>query len=192
MLRNVFTKDIWDRRVSMIWWVAGMVLLTAWLAALFPILRDSDAMTDFLEEFPPELLALFGMDADTFLTGGGYLSAQLFSFIGPIVIIAFTISAGMAATAREERDGTMDMLLSMPIRRESVIIQKALSLAVLSGVVILSIALTLLALGPVFDLGLSMEAWPRSASGCGSSGWCSVTPPWPSGHSQGTPPPPQA
>ena len=40
MLRNVFTKDLWDRRVAMIWWVIGMVLMTAWLAALFPVLRD--------------------------------------------------------------------------------------------------------------------------------------------------------
>ena len=157
MLRSVFTKDIWDRRVSMIWWVAGMVLLTAWLAALFPLLRDSQAMQDFLDEFPPELLAMFGMDVDTFLTGAGYLSAQLYSFIGPIVIIAFTITAGIAATAREEREGTMDMLLAIPVRRQSIVIQKALSLATLSGVIVLAVALTLAALNPVFDLGLSFD-----------------------------------
>jgi len=157
MLRNVFTKDIWDRRVSMIWWVVGMVALTGWLAALYPLLRDSEAMQDFLEEFPPELLAMFGMDPATFLTGAGYLSAQMYSFIAPIVILAFTITMGAAATAREERNGTMDMLLSLPIRRESVVAQKALSLAALSGVVVLSIAFTLVVMNPVFDLKLSMD-----------------------------------
>ena len=157
MLRNVFTKDIWDRRVSMMWWVIGMVALTAWLAALYPVLRDSQAMVDFLEEFPPELLAMFGMDPDTFLTGAGYLSAQMYSFIAPIVILAFAIITGAAATAKEERQGTMDMLLSVPIRRESVLVQKALSLATLSAAIVLSIALTLIVLNPVFELKLSLE-----------------------------------
>jgi ABC-2 type transport system permease protein len=157
MLRNVFTKDFWDRRVSMIWWIIGMVALTVWLTALYPLLRDSQAMQEFLEEFPPELLAMFGMNPDTFLTGAGYLSAQLFSFIAPIVILAFTITAGVAATASEERSGTMDMLLSTPVTRQSVILQKAASLAVLSGIIILSIVLTLLVMNPIVDLKLSVE-----------------------------------
>ncbi|MDJ0792580.1 MAG: ABC transporter permease subunit [Acidimicrobiia bacterium] len=157
MLRNVFTKDIWDRRVSMIWWVVGMVLLTLWLAVLYPVLRDSEAMQDFLEEFPVELLAAFGMDPDTFMTGAGYLSAQMFSFIAPIVVISFTIIAGVAATAGEERRGTMDMLLATPVSRRSVALQKGLSLAVLTGVIVASIAVTLLVMNPLIGLDLRVE-----------------------------------
>ena len=157
MLRSVFTKDLWDRRIAMIWWVVGMVLLTLWLAVLYPVLRDSDAMQDFLEEFPAELLAAFGMDPDTFLTGAGYLSAQMFSFIAPIVILAFAIVAGVAATAGEERRGTMDMLLSTPVTRRSIAIQKGLSLATLTGVIVAAIAITLLVVNPLFDLDLSVE-----------------------------------
>ena len=109
MLRNVFTKDLWDRRRSMIWWVIGMAAMTGWLAAFYPVIRDSDEMQDFLEDFPPELLALFGIDPDTFLTGAGYLQGQLYSFIAPIIIVTFCVMAGVAATAREEKSGTMDM-----------------------------------------------------------------------------------
>ncbi len=157
MLRSVFTKDLWDRRVSMVWWVLGMAALASWLAVFYPVLRDSEAMVDFLNEFPPELMAMFGMDPDTFLTGAGFLSAQLFSLMAPIIIIAFTIGTGVAATAREERAGTMDMVLSMPITRRSVIGQKAAALAVLSGVIVLSLAVTLIVWNPIVDLKLSIE-----------------------------------
>ena len=157
MLRNVFTKDLWDRRRSMIWWVIGMAAMTGWLAAFYPVIRDSEEMQSFLEDFPPELLALFGIDPDTFLTGAGYLQGQLYSFIAPIIIVTFCVMVGVAATAREEKSGTMDMLLSMPIRRSSVILQKAASLILLSFLIVLTIAVVLAALNTPLELKLSIE-----------------------------------
>ena len=45
----------------MIWWIVGIVLLTLWLVVLYPVLRFSQEMQDFLEDFQPELLAAFGI-----------------------------------------------------------------------------------------------------------------------------------
>lgn len=157
MLRNVFTKDIWDRRRSIVWWVGGMVALTGLLVALYPTIRDSQEVQDAFEQLPPELLAMFGIDPAIYLTGAGYLQGQLFSFIGPIVMVAFCVTAGVAATAREEQRGTMDMLLSLPLRRSSVILQKAASLVTLSLVITLAMAVTLAALNEPVDLDLSIE-----------------------------------
>lgn len=157
MLLSVFTKDIWDRRKAMIWWVIGTVLMTAWLSAMYPVIRDSDAMTDFLTEFPPELLAMFGMDPNTFLTGAGFLQAQMFSLIAPIILISFAIIVGTGATAREEATGSMDMLLSLPVSRTSLILQKAGSMVLLADLIVLSIAGTLIVANPVFDMGLTIE-----------------------------------
>jgi ABC-2 type transport system permease protein len=157
MLGSVFGKAVWDRRRSMLWWILGMVAMTGWLTAFYPIIRDSDAMQDFLEDFPPEMMALFGIDPDTFLTGAGYLQAQMFSFLLPIVVLVFTIGFGVAATAREERDGTMDMILSMPISRTSVIVQKATAMTVLSLALLVAVGTTLLIANPIVDLGLGLE-----------------------------------
>jgi len=157
MLSSVFGKAVWDRRRSMLWWILGVVAITAWLTAFYPIIRDSDAMQDFLKEFPPEMMAMFGMDPDTFLTGAGYLQAQMFSFLLPIVVLVFTIAFGVAATAKEERAGTMDMVLSMPISRTSVIVQKAAAMAVLSLSLVVAIGATLLIANPIVDLGLGLE-----------------------------------
>jgi ABC-2 type transport system permease protein len=156
MLRNVFTKDLWDRRKSTAWWVAGLVLLIAMVTSVYPTIRDSQAMKDFIETFPPELLAMFGIDPDTYLTGAGFLQAQMFSLMIPLIVIAFGVGAGAAVTAREEKVGTMDVLLSTPVTRSSIVLQKAASLTLVSGVIMAAVAMALLLMNVVVDLKLSV------------------------------------
>ena len=141
----------------MVWWTAGMIAMTSWLVAVYPVIRDSDAMQSFLDDFPPELMAMFGIDADIYLTGAGYLQAQLFSFIAPIIIIAFTVGFGAAATAGEERSDTMGILLSLPISRRRILLEKTAAMTLLAGVLSFAIALTLMALDPVVGLDLRLE-----------------------------------
>ena len=141
----------------MIWWTAGMVAMTAWLVAVYPVIRDSEAMQSFLDDFPPELMAMFGIDPDIYLTGAGYLQAQLFSFIGPIILIAFAVGFGVSATAGEEKSGTMDMLLALPISRRSLVLQKAMAMALLAAILAFAIAVTLMLLDPVVGLKLSIS-----------------------------------
>ncbi|HSJ70838.1 MAG TPA: ABC transporter permease subunit [Acidimicrobiia bacterium] len=156
MLRSVFTKDLWDRRRSAIWWIVGVALLNVWIASVYPVIRDSDAMKDFINEFPPEMLALFGIDPDTFLTGAGFLQSELFSVIIPIIVITFGVLAGTAATAREEKDGTMDVLLSVPITRPSIVLQKAASMTLISAAIMAATALALMGMNVAVDLSLSI------------------------------------
>lgn len=156
MLRNVFTKDLWDRRRSAIWWIGGVAFLNVWVASVYPVIRDSDAMRDFVNEFPPALLALFGIDPDTFLTGAGFLQSEMFSLIIPIIVITFCVLAGTAATAREEKEGTMDVLLSVPITRPSIVLQKAATMTLLSAAIMASTALSLMIMNVVVDLNLSI------------------------------------
>ncbi len=156
MLRSVFTKDLWDRRRSAIWWIGGVALLNVWIASVYPVIRDSDAMKDFINDFPPELLALFGIDPDTFLTGAGFLQSEMFSFIIPIIVITFGVLAGTAATAREEKDGTMDVLLSVPITRPSIVLQKAASMTLVSAGIMAATVLSLMAMNVAVDLKLSI------------------------------------
>jgi ABC-2 type transport system permease protein len=157
MLRSVFGKAVWDRRRSTVWWVLGIVGIIGWLTTFYPVIRDSDAMQGFLNDFPPEMMAMFGIDPETFLTGAGFLQAQMFSFLLPIVILVFTIGFGVAATAREEKAGTMDMLLSTPISRTSVILQKAAAMTALSLVLMVAAEVGLLIANPIVDLGLNFE-----------------------------------
>ena len=157
MLRNVYTKAIWDHRRSTVWWAVGAAAIVTWVSFVYPILRDSDEMQGFIEDLPSGMLALFGIDPAIYLTGAGFLQVQFFSLFGPLVLITLGISLAVGATANEEKDGTMDMLLSVPISRVSLITQKASMAVTLIAVVGSTIAGTMLILNTVIDLGLSIE-----------------------------------
>ena len=157
MLRNVYTKAMWDHRRPTVWWIIGSAAIIAWVSFVYPILRDSDEMKGFVEDLPSGMLAVFGIDPATYLTGAGFLQAQFFSLFGPLMIIGLGISLAVGATAKEERDGTMDMLLSAPVSRQSLIMQKALMATTLVALVAVTIAGTMLILNVAIDLGLSIQ-----------------------------------
>ena len=62
--------------------------------------------------------------------GAGFLNAEMFSMMVPLVLIAVACSGAAAATAGEEDRGTADLLLSMPLSRGRVIFAKALAMVI--------------------------------------------------------------
>ena len=156
MLRSIFGKALWDRRVSIIWWLIGVGVLTIWIVAFFPALRNSPELQDFIEQFPPEMMALFGINPATYLTGFGYLQAQLYGFLAPLLMVAFTVIAGAAATAGEEERGTVDVLLAVPVSRTRTMLEKAAAIAVLTTLIVLTMAVILVIADPIVDLKLSI------------------------------------
>jgi ABC-2 type transport system permease protein len=157
MLRNVFTKAIWDHKRSTVWWMIGSIALVTWVSFVYPVLRDSEELKGFIDDLPSGILAVFGIDPAVYLTGAGFLQAQFFSLFGPLMIIGLAISLAVGATAREEANGSMDMLLSVPLSRVTLIVQKSSMVATLVAVVVMTMVGTLLVLNVALDLGLSVE-----------------------------------
>ncbi len=157
MLRSVFSKTFYDNRRQALAWAIATGLLTAWLVLFYPLIRDSEAMTELFEQMPPQLMSAFGIDPETLLTGAGYLSGQMYSFIGPILIIGFAVSLGVAVTAAEERDNTLDMLLSAPISRTRAIVSKLSASALLAGIVPATMAAVLLVMNGPIEMLLSVR-----------------------------------
>lgn len=156
MLRNIFTKTMWDRRRSILWWTIGSMAITAWVIAVYPVLRDSADMQTFIDQIPPEMMAIAGIDPATFLTGAGFLQGQLYSLMTPILVIGFAVSTAVGVTTREEHDGTLDMLLSTPISRISLGTHKVAVVVISTAIVVSGLAVTLIVGNPVVDLNLSV------------------------------------
>lgn len=156
MLRSVFTKALHDQRRQTLGWGVGAGVLTIWLVVFYPFIRDSDAMADLLEEMPPAMMSAFGIDVQTFTTGAGYLSGQLYSFMAPILVVGFAVGLGVAVTANEEHDNTMDMLLSAPVSRIHIALSKLASGALSLSVIPIAMALVLVAMDGPVDLKLSI------------------------------------
>lgn len=158
MLNNVLEKTIWDGRRSIWWWVAGLVALGVMMVGFYPALEDFGDFEELMDAYPEYFLAMFGIEeAGEFLTAEGFLHGELYSAMLPIIFLVFTIMRGASATAGEEQAGTMDLVLSVPISRSRVVVDKFLAMVALTAGLALSLVVVELIGNLLVDMGLSIE-----------------------------------
>jgi ABC-2 type transport system permease protein len=146
MLNNVFLKSLREQRSSLIWWAVGLIALCVFTLSFYPSLSKSPGITDFINQAPEWVKSFVGDMAD-FATPTGYLDGRLFFMMAPILFLIFAISKGSGAIAGEEQAGTLDLLLTNPLSRRRVLLEKAASMVVAT-----------LALGVAFWIGLALGA----------------------------------
>jgi ABC-2 type transport system permease protein len=97
------------------------------------------ATAEAISKMPPIVLQLVGGGDITFLASpAGYLNNQYFAII-LVIFGVYAIIAGLNITANEEDKGILDVLLSLPVPRWRVIVEKFLAYSVLaSGVIVIS------------------------------------------------------
>lgn len=127
------TLGIRVRRRSTVGFCIGMVALVAWLLAMYPSIRDNEAIKEAVAKYPKELLAFFGGTSGLDMTSPtGYLRVELLSFMAPVLLLILGVGAGASGIAGEEEHGTLELLLAQPVHRWRVLVDKAL--VVLHGV----------------------------------------------------------
>lgn len=153
MLHNVFTKALWDQRRALIGWGTGIVALVVLEAAVWPSVRNIAATSEFLDMYPEAMRELFNLE--DFGTGVGFMNAELYSALLPLLFIIFGVGRGARAIAGEEEAGTLEVLLVTPVTTTRLVLQHAAALV--TAVTALGVALfvTVTALSPVFDLGIT-------------------------------------
>ena len=124
MLDSVFAKTIWERRWGILGWVVGGLAMTTFIVALYPIVRDTAGFLDLIDQMPEGLLAMVGIDPALITTGFGYLQAQMYTLMAPLLVLVFTIGFGAAATATEDETGTADLLLATPVSRDRMVLEE--------------------------------------------------------------------
>jgi len=139
LLRSVFLKGLRDLRRSFPFWVIGAAIMPITLGLLYPsIKRASVDVQRYIDAMPEAFVTMFVGAARDFTSPVGYMDAELFSFMAPIVFIAFGISLGVRQIAGEEEQGTLSLLLSYPRPRTRLLLEKAAVLIV--GLILLTLA----------------------------------------------------
>lgn len=157
LLRNLFLKSLLDNRRGLGWWVLGIILLCAVMTSFFPSISSNEAVQDYLDAFDPDLLAIFGFTEFVDITSGaGYLNAEMFSLMVPLLLIIFAISVGASAIAGEEDKRTIEILLSEPISRQRVLLQKYAFLLAASVLMAAVVWLSLAIGAPIVGMDVSM------------------------------------
>jgi ABC-2 type transport system permease protein len=125
MLKNVLSKTLWDKRKTFLWWSTGVILLTIWYSMMFltmdSLKGDISGINKIMES---ELLQGLLGGAYDLSTPTGWLGAELLPLLGPIIFIVFAVSFATSSITGEEEKGTLNLLLSNPISRASVYVQK--------------------------------------------------------------------
>jgi ABC-2 type transport system permease protein len=132
MLRTVYLKNLWDQRRAFIGWSTGLILLVLLESAMWPTIRDMPDLNEFLASYPQSMRELFNLE--DFGTGVGFMNAELFSAVLPVLFIIYAVGRGARLIAGEEEAGTLDALLVTPLSPARLVTAQAAVLAtVLAG-----------------------------------------------------------
>jgi ABC-2 type transport system permease protein len=126
MRPSVTLQTVHTQRRSLLSWSIAISALIAMYVAVWPSVKGTgSSFSKLIDTMPAAYKALFttGSGID-FSTPVGYLNVELFSFMGPLVVLAYTIGAGASAIAGEEDRRTLDLLLVNSISRSRVVVEK--------------------------------------------------------------------
>jgi ABC-2 type transport system permease protein len=160
MSGTIFMDTLRRNWRGMLFWGLGIAFV-AWLEII--ILPDVDSlqqMAELMETLPPIFLQMFGGSNDpSFLsTPEGYLNFRFFGIL-PLFLSVYVVAAGLGITASEEDQGILDMVLSLPVPRWRLVIERFLAYSLLlCGILFLSfIGLWIgIAMTPIFAIPVPM------------------------------------
>ena len=130
MHSDVARLDLRLRRRSILGYTMGLAAYAWLIVALYPTFRH-DTSLDALTKGSSTLSALLGASG-SFTTPDGWMNANLYANFVPLFVLLMTIGYGASAIAGQDEEGTLSSIATLPISRTSLLLQKALALAILS------------------------------------------------------------
>lgn len=159
MTAAVLVQSVTRRRVAIAWWCAGLVGIAALLAVAYPTVRDNVSLDRTFENLPPSVLAALGLDSGNTLTSPiGYLNSQFFANILPVMFLVFALGFAAWAVSGDEAAGTLELLLSNPVSRARVALERVGALVLLLALLTAVTAATLVVLAPATGLTAGADA----------------------------------
>lgn len=138
-------------------WGLGLAAMALLIVLILPAMDAMD-LAGMLNSLPKPILAAVGLGADMefALTPEGLIAIGFFGKFA-LFFIAYPVVMGLRVTASEESDGVMDILLTLPLPRWQVVLEK-FAAYLLSIVLLAAIIFGAMWLGTRFvDLFLNME-----------------------------------
>jgi ABC-2 type transport system permease protein len=105
-------------------WGLGIGLLGYFIVVLIGDASFLENMTAVLNSLPPSVLEVFGASSvSSFTSSEGFVSAVFFTYAGLIMAI-YALLSGMNLSANEEESGILDLVLSLPVGRLQLMLER--------------------------------------------------------------------
>lgn len=156
----VYKKSFRDSRRVILWTTIGLAIYVFIVMSVYPMIYErQEELNELVESYPPELLAMMsGSAAGVFnlAAPGFFLQVYIVTWAVLIVGIMVTFQAFNAIT-NAERSGTLDLMLSFPVKRRSYLLARMANTAttillIITGLTVIMLAA--MATVPEFDLSL--------------------------------------
>ena len=156
-MRPVIKWTFWQRRWSTVWWAIGITAFIFVNMIFYPTIRDqAQELEKSFSQLSDSTVALFS-DTGDFFSPVGYLSGQIFYLMLPLLLGALAIAAGSSLIGREEREGTLELLLARPISRSRLVIAKATIGLVIVLIIGLVASVTTVAMAKLVELAVPLD-----------------------------------
>lgn len=120
MLTSITTKSVRD---AALWTISAVVVLLVLIVVALPAYSSfGDQYIDLFESMPDWIAVIYGEDATSV---AGLVGTALFTLMGPLVLLVYTIGMGTSAAVGEEEARTLPLLLANPLSRTRVLVTKA-------------------------------------------------------------------
>ena len=126
MPADITRLELTLRRRSATGYAAGMALYTLVVVALYPSFKTSTSLNGLAGS---TAAALFGVTGPL-TSPAGWLNGNIYGNFFPLIMLLLTIGYGAASLAGQDEDGTLALLAVLPIRRRTILVQKAAAMAV--------------------------------------------------------------
>ena len=123
MLANAYLKSLRDLRRPIVWWSLALFLYAFVIVLIYPSFQDIPELNEILGD-EGSLIRAFTGNVEDFSSPEGFLTAEMLSFTFPLLFIVFNLWLGTSWLAGEERRGSLEVLLSHPVRRTTMLMQK--------------------------------------------------------------------
>ena len=131
MTGSIFIETLRRNWRQGVYW--GLVLfIFGWM--ILAIIPNVDALNQFselVETMPFIIQAFGGSDIEQMATPEGFLNLEYFGFT-VLLLSAFAVMAGLNVTSNEEDEGTLDIVLSLPVTRWRVIVERFLAFVIIA------------------------------------------------------------
>ncbi len=97
------------------------------IVALYPAFKDSSEL-DKLTSGNSAAAALFGATG-TLTSPAGWIDANAYANFLPLIMLLLTIGYGAAAIAGQDEDGTLGLVMTLPLPRHNILTQKVATMA---------------------------------------------------------------
>lgn len=155
---SIFKQALISRRTTVAVSAVGLFLFALGYTSLYGSV--SGHIGDLINNLPKGLESIFG-DVSSASTPEGWINLELFGILAPMIVGILAITFGSSVIGKEEQDRTLELILSTPTKRSSILNQKVS--AVLAQSVIISFSVWLgVAVGTLlfeFNISLLNSLW---------------------------------